>query len=478
MLRQNKAAFLAAAAALALGGCTTVGPNFKPPQAPSEASYAMPGDATTALASDLTGAGPWWRGLGSATLDGLEDAALAGNRTVAQANANLAAAQAAQASVAGSLEPQVDAAAAIQRERINTAAFGFSGIPGLPAFPNPSITLYSVGPSVSYDLDLFGGGRRRLEQASARTEASADRARAAYLSVTGNVALAAVRIAALANRVVALEGIIADDEQTLALVHRAQAAGAEAPSASHVGDAQLALDRAQLPPLTQALDQQRHALSLLLGRPPGSWSAPKFTLADFTAPARVPASVPSELVRRRPDILAAEADLHADTAAIGVAAAARYPSLRLTGSLTQEALSPDKLFSFASTAYAFGPGLTAPIFHGGSLKANQRQAEAEARAALAVYEQTVLTAFGQVADVLSNLGEDDQRLSALELAVSTGEAALADARTAYRLGGGTLVQVTTEQRNLEEARLQLADAQGQKLADIVQLFAATASDWR
>ncbi|MGH7010024.1 MAG: efflux transporter outer membrane subunit, partial [Caulobacteraceae bacterium] len=455
-----------------LSACTTVGPNFHSPSAPAESGYAMAGDATTPLAAPGEASRDWWRSLRSPGLDRLMAEALAGNQTLARADANLDAARFAERAVAGGLKPQVDANASLARERINTQAFGITG------FPSPTLSLYTVGGSVSYDLDLFGGGRRRLEEARAQLEASSERAGAAWIALTGQTALAAVQIATIENRLAAVSQIIADDKTNLDLIARAQKAGAEAPSASNVGQAQLAADEAMLPPLDQALAKQRHALALLVGRPPGGWTAPQFTLADFTIPGRIPVSVPSELVENRPDIRAAEAEVHAATAAVGVAEAARYPDIRLTASIAQEALSPAKLFSFASTAYSLGPSLTAPIFHGGALKADQRQAQAAARAAVDDWRQTVLSAFVQVADVLSSLGEDQAQLKALESAEAVGASALKDARTAYRLGGGTLLDVVTQERRLAQTRLQLADAEGARLGDVVQLYAATAARWR
>ncbi len=461
--------------ALALGACTTVGPNFVRPAAPTAPGYAMAGDrpaAAAVLSPQTRAAGPWWRAMGSDQLDAVMVQALAGNPSLAQADASLARAREAARSVAGSLAPQFDASAGAQRERINTEAFGISG------FPSPTITLYSIGPSVSYDLDLFGGGRRRREEAIARAEGVGRQADAAYLALTGQVAMDAVKIADARARISAVDAIVADDEENLAIVHRAEAAGGEPPSASNVGEAQLDADRALRPPLAQQLEAARHDLAALVGRSPGEWIAPDFDLQDFKPPATIPVSLPSQLVRKRPDILAAEADLHADTAAIGVATADLYPDIRLTASLTQEAISPDKLFSFASTAYSFGPSLTTPLLHGGSLRANQRGAQDQARSSLARYRQTVLSAFVQVADVLSALAWDDERIAALDQADRTAGAALTDARNAYKLGGGALLAVTTAQRQRVSAQLDLADARAQRLQDIVQLFAATASDWR
>ncbi len=236
------------------------------------------------------------------------DEALAGNQTVAAADAALQRARAQTESVAGGLKPQVDANAAAERARINTAAFGFAG------FPSPTINLYSVGGTVAYDLDLFGGGRRRVEAAAARAEGEGRRADAAYLTLTGNVAMRAAQIAAVRAELGAVQAIIADDQHNIDIVRRAEAAGGEAPAATIGGRSQLAQDEALLPPLQQQLAEARHALALLVGRSPADWSAPDFDLAGLTAPPEIPVSLPSALVRRRPDILAAEADLHAATA--------------------------------------------------------------------------------------------------------------------------------------------------------------------
>ncbi|MEO8926662.1 MAG: efflux transporter outer membrane subunit [Caulobacteraceae bacterium] len=463
------------AAAIVLAACTTVGPNFNTPAGPAAAGYAMAGDARPAIA-ELTprarAAGPWWRSLGSADLDAVMVQALAGNQTLAAADATLEKARDEAAKTRGAGALQASASAGAERERINTQIFG------IPNFPSPTINLFSVGGMVSYDLDLFGGQKRRGEAGEAAAEAQARRADAAYLTLTGNVALQAVQIAGLRAQIGAVRDIAADDQHNIDIVRAAEAAGGEAPSATTSGVAQLAEDQALMPPLEQELARARHALALLVGKPAADWTAPDFAVADFTPPAHIPLALPSALVRGRPDILAAEADLHADTARIGVATADLYPDIRLVAGLTQSALAPQSLFSFSSTGYNFGAALTAPILNGGALRAEKRAAQAQARASLAQYRQTVLVAFTQVSDVLTALAHDDDQAAALTKAQSTAQAALADARTAYRLGGGAVLPIVQAQRRLDRARLALIQAQDQRLADIVSLYAATATDWR
>jgi len=469
------------ALAAALAGCAAVGPNFKTPTAPKADGYAMAGDTAPAgsvLTPDKRTGGAWWRDFGSPRLDEVMDLALGSNQTVALAIANLDKARAEVASARGGMQPQVNANAGFTEERINIASFGFSGIAGFPAIANPTIPLYTVGTSASYDFDLFGGERRQLETARAVAEAATHRADAAYLTLTGNVAMGAARIAAIRAQIAAVNAIVADDRRNLSIVQAAEAAGGQPRAAATGPRAQIAADQALLPPLAQDLAQARHNLALLVGRAPAAWAAPDFDVADFHTPATIPVALPSALVRSRPDILAVEADLHADTARIGVATAALYPDVKLTAGWAQSQLSPDKLFGYGASGWNIGPSVTLPIFNGGQLKANKRAAEAQARASLAQYRQTVLTAFTQVSDILAAIAHDDDRLAALSAAQTAADSALSDARNAYSLGGGPLADVVNAQRQVDRARLDVVQARSQKLLDVIELYAATATDWR
>jgi NodT family efflux transporter outer membrane factor (OMF) lipoprotein len=474
----------AAASVLALSACAAVGPNFKQPDGPkgvAAQSYAMAGDAAAPgvrLTPEARVAGPWWQAFGSPELDRAVRQALADSPTIAEANATLQRAQAQVAATRGAQLPQVDANAGLQREQINLAAFGFSGFPGLPPITNPTINLYQIGGAVSYDLDLFGGLRRATEEDQARADTAARRADAAYLTLSGNVAMQAMRIASLRAQIAAVQSVIEGDRQVLDMVRKAQEAGGEAPSALSGGRVQLAQDEALLPPLQRDLDAARHQMALLAGKSPAEFAAPDFDLANLTAPADVPVSLPSELVRRRPDILAAEADLHTATAAVGVAVANQYPNIQLTAALTQSAIHPEKIFNYSSSGWDLMAGLTAPIFHGGTLKAERKAAEAEARASMARYQQTVLRAFVQVSDVLAALGTDQQAIDSLARAQAAAETYARDSQNAYRLGGGALLQVIDAQRQLSRARRATVQAQGQRFSDLVELYTATAADWR
>jgi NodT family efflux transporter outer membrane factor (OMF) lipoprotein len=477
-LNRTRCVLLAAlCAATALAGCKTVGPNFVPPAPPSVPGYLMLGDAPPAarevsLAADAHPAGAWWTSFGSADLDRTMDQALAGNPTLQAANDSLERARQLAIAAHGAQLPEVDVNAGAEGERINIASLGFSG------FPNPTIGLYQIGANVSYDADLFGGLRRTTEAARAQVDVEARRADAAYLTLTGQVTLGALQVATLRAQIDAVQQAVADDRQVIDMVHQAQAAGGEPSSATVGGEAQLAADQALLPPLRLQLAQARHALAQLVGQAPATWSAPDFDLAGFREPGPVPVSLPSALVRRRPDILAAEANLHVATAEVGVATAALYPDLKLTASIAQTAIPPASLLTYGASGWTLASGLTYPVFNGGRLRADQRAAAAAADGALAQYRGTVLTAFTQVADVMEAIAQDDEEILALDRADRAAMNAVRDDEAAYRLGGGPLLPVLDDERRLSMARREMAMARGKRLADLAQLYVATAADWR
>ena len=464
--------------ALALAGCATVGPDFKPPVPPqgaSAAGYAMSGDPSSTrpqLSPALPAATPWWQDFGAPQLDQLVRTAFRDNPSVAEMTARLEHAQAETDAAKGGQKPQVDATSGLRRERFNSAQFGF------PGFPSSTVNLYSVGSTVSYDLDLFGGRRRGVEQGLARTEAARHEADAAYLSLAANVVREALRMTAIRAQITAAQAIIADDRRIVEMVRRAEAAGGEAPSAQAAPLTQLTQDEADLPQLLRDYAVSRHQLALLVGASPAAWAPPEIDPGQLKTPASIPVSLPSDLVRLRPDILTAEAELHAATAAIGVAAANRYPNIRLSANLSQVTRSPEDIFGYGASGWNIMSGLSAPLSHGGALKARQMAAEADARVAQARYQQTVLRAFVQVSDVLAALAADRQDVDAHLRLQAIAAAKVHEADLVYPLGAATLVQVIDTHLQLNRARRSLAKAQGREYLDLVDLYAATAARWR
>jgi NodT family efflux transporter outer membrane factor (OMF) lipoprotein len=242
-------------------------------------------------------------------------------------------------------------------------------------------------------------------------------------------------------------------------------------------NAQLAADRTLLPPLRQQRSVAQHALSVLVGKSPGNWTAPDFTIEGMNLPSELPVSLPSVLVHQRPDILESEADYHASAAAIGIANAQLYPEFTLSAALQQVFTHPDAIVDPISNMWNIGMSMAAPIFHGGSLQAQKRQSEDTYQATLATYQQTVLSAVGQVADILDALTHDSEQLAAEQTAFQSASSTVALTRTSFTLGNTTLLQVLDAQRQLQQARLGLARAQAQRYLDSAQLFVALGGGW-
>lgn len=472
LIRNRLLMMAAVAGAAVLTGCT-VGPNQTPPGALTTATdYRSPAEAANAKGFSLgeAVAQDWWTLFPSPDLDKVIRQAVAGNPGLAAANASLGAARAELAAARGARLPEVDGNAGLNRDRLNLASFGFSGGP----FPNnPEFSLYSVGATASFPLDVFGGLRRGVESAAARTEAQHHQLDAAWLTLTGQVATQAASIAALRAQLATVEMIIADDQKNVELVHKAEAAGGESRSAGVSASAQLAADETLAPPLRKQLDAARHALAVLVGKSPADWTAPDFDLASFPMPQRLPAALPSELVHQRPDILAAEARYRAATSDVGVATARLYPSLTLSSSITQGSLRPENIFDYKSTAFTLAGSASQSLFDGGRLRAGVSAAEARRAEALAMYQQTVVGAFGQVADLMQAIVHDQEMLAAEKRAEASAEESVKLARLAYGAGATGLFPILDASRQLNTARLGVVKAEAQLRLDAIGLFVAT-----
>jgi NodT family efflux transporter outer membrane factor (OMF) lipoprotein len=211
---------------------------------------------------------------------------------------------------------------------------------------------------------------------------------------------------------------------------------------------------------------------VLVGRAPGDWSAPEFDLDEFAIPTQLPGILPSELAHRRPDIMAAEAQLHAATAAVGIAAGNLYPQISLAGTAGLQATALHALFDASSNAGGLTGSLTAPLFDHGALRSRERAAVDAMHASLASYEQVVLRSFAQVADALESLDHDAELLQTEQSAVAISSENLALTRESYSAGNTGVLQVLDAQRQSQQARLGLVRAQSQRYQDTVQLLLA------
>lgn len=468
----------------ALSACT-VGPDFSQPAAPTTSGYVPAGEATPSndagpgaprqtMVVGAKVAADWWTLFHSSEVDDLVRAAIAGNRSLEAAKARLASAREAVIAASGGLYPQVDANASVTREKNNTAAFGLK--PGIFHVP-PNFNVYSVGPTARYSLDVFGGTRRLIEQQGALADVQGYQLDAAYLALTGNTVTEALRVAAIRAELKAVDDILDIDRANLDLVRKSRDAGVAPDSDVVSAESQLAADETLRPPLEQQLSQTRHALAVLIGKPPGDFSPRDVDLAVLTLPGELPVSLPSSLVHQRPDILAAEAQLHAACAAVGVATARLYPDITLSASTGLASLSTAALFDKSSLIWSIAAGLTAPIFHGGALEAERRATVDDLRATLADYEQTVLVSFGQVADLLQALAHDAELLRTQQRALEAASNAVRLQRLSYSGGGTGILPVLDAERQYQRARVGYVQAAAQRYQDTVQLFVAMGGGW-
>ncbi len=463
----NKAPCVALLLAFALYGCA-VGPDFERPAAPGGNGYTaqpVPEEIVSSTGAEsqrlLPGeriSAQWWELFQSRGLNGALHAAIGGNKTLAAARATLAAARENVLAARGGYWPQVDGSASAERLR-------------------QTGNLYTVGATASYAPDVFGATARSVEEQQALAEQRNYELAAAYLTLTGDVVTQAITIASLRGQLEATAEVVADDARNLELVRLKYEAGKAPRTDVLTAETQLAIDRTALPGLRQQLSAARDALSVLTGRPPAAWAPPDFDLKDFTLPRELPLSLPSALARQRPDILAAEALLHADSAAIGVATARLYPNITLTASGGQQSLDGGSLFQGANTFWTLAAALTQPIFHGGTLRAQRRAAIDNYQASLATYEQTVLQGLQQVADILQALAQDAELVDAQRQLLESASAALALQRESYAAGKSDVLQLIIAERAYQQARLGMVTAQARRLQDTAQLFVALGGGW-
>ena len=464
----------------------TVGPNFHRPAAAVTSAYRPQGEsrppsaaaaaaqqqapAADAYAQRFVLGAPvvpdWWTLFKSPQLDELMRRAMADNHDLAAAKATLLQAQELVAAQTGRLFPQVGLTASGGRQKYGKQFLG-ELVPSVPPF-----TYEAFGASVSYTLDYDGALARSIEEQKALEQYQRSELDAAQLALTGDVASEAVVIAATRGQIKAAAELLSEDRDNLNLVRTAFANGSVSKLDVLTAQSQLASDQTLLPPLYQQLATARHALAVLLGHPPADWTQPDLELTDIHLPRELPVSVPSTLLRRRPDILAAEAQLHAATAAVGVATANLYPQIALSATLGQQALTPAKLFDASSTAWSLIAGLTQPLFNGGMLHAERRAALDALQASAQRYQQVVLDSSGQVADQLDALDHDAQLVAAQANARDTTEASLALARQSYQAGNSGLLQVLDAQRERQRAQLGFLQAQARQYLDTVQLLLA------
>ena len=463
-----------------LAASCAVGPNYVRPDAPKTTRYtatvASPAPTTPSksavqhVADSNKLAADWWRLLGSRELDAIVADALVNNPTLEAAEASLRRSQDTLRAGYGVFFPAVDAGAGAARQRYSPERVG-SGLP-------PSVfNLFTLSASVSYALDVWGGQRRAVEGLRAQLDAQRYTVVGATLMLSGNVVNTIVAAAAYRAELDATKEILSLEDEQVRL-GEAQAQAGTIPYSNVLSlRSQAASTRATVPALEEKIDQAEHLVATLTGRMPAEWTPPQIALDKLALPTEVPLSLPAELVRQRPDILVAEAQLHVATSQIGVATAAMLPSLTLTGSIGANNTTATNLFSNGSLFWNMAAGLTQPIFRGGALWYQRKSAMDARDEALATYRQAVLSAFAQVADSLRAIAHDTDALDAETEALDAAESAFHLVQINYDSGLANYLQVLTADAQFLQSRLDFVRAKAQRIQDTVALFVALGGGW-
>jgi len=458
---------------IVFAGCA-VGPDFKKPVIPAGVSYT----------SSSLKSGPvfvpgeripqeWWALFQSRSLDELIRKALVNSPSLSAAKASLRQAQEEyRANVGANYFPAVDADLSASKQKVNGSTLGQG------SSQSALFRLYQASVNVSYTFDLWGGARREVESLKAKVDYSNFLKEAAYLTLTSNIVAAAGKEVALRGQIDATEKILAAEEEQLKILEKQMILGGV--SRLDVLSAQNLVDqtRSSLPGLESLLASTRHQLAVLAGKTPQEEvMLPQFHMPDLILPRQLPVSLPSVLIEQRPDIQASLALLHAASANIGVATANLLPQIVLTGSYGASENHFEKLFKPNEAVWDLGAGVVQPLFHGGELRAKRRLALAAYDQALAQYQQTVLSAFQDVADVLRALEADAAAMKARMDAKAAADEALKLAGAQFQAGAISHLAWLSVQRQDNEAQMGLVQTYALRFADTAALFQALGGGW-
>jgi NodT family efflux transporter outer membrane factor (OMF) lipoprotein len=473
--RQRAAAIMVLVAMLT--GCA-VGPNFQTPDAPDVTGYlgrggageaAIPGQAL-ARRADIPDR--WWELFRSRHLNALITQGIAKNAELEAAEAALRVAQANALAQRGALFPAVGAIFNPTRQKVATQALTSSAVGEANIY-----NLHTAQVTVTFVPDVFGGLRREYESAEALAEAQAFQYEGVYLSLSANIALAAIQEASLRGQIAATRRLIEIQTQLLEILRRQNAAGQIALPDVVLQETAVAQARLLLPPLEKQLSQQRNLLAVLTGQFPSESTASTFQLGSFTLPRRLPLSVPADLVRQRPDVRAAEAALHAASAQVGVAIANRLPQITLTAANGSAANAISRLFSPDTGFWTLAANIAQPVLDGEILANKQRAAEAAHAQAAAQYRSTVLVAFQNVADTLRALQADARTLDAAIAAEQSASRSIDLVRRQVEQGQVSLPALLNAQQAYLQTSVARVQAEAARLADTVALFQALGGGW-
>ncbi len=463
---------------LLLSGCS-VGPDFVRPKAPAIDRYNHGQDPSETAPVDgqsqrfEQGIGPianWWTLFNSKQLDAAVAEGIANNPSLEAAQASLRQSNDNLQAGYGIFYPQINAGFGASRQRNSLASIGSSA-------PGSIFNLVTLSASVSYSLDIFGGEHRAIENLQSQVDLQRSTVLGTYLALSGNIVNTAIAMAAYREEIKYTEQLIALQKEQIAITEKQVQAGTVSYETVLSLRSQLASFEATLPPLRQRLSQSEHLLAILAGHAPSEWMPLQVSMDELSLPSELPLSLPSELVRQRPDILVAEAQLHGASANIGVATAALFPSFTLNGSFGQNATSMSGLFGSNANFWSLGADIAAPLFNGGTLSSKKQAAIDAYQQSLALYRQTVLGAFGQVADTVRGLEHDAETMQAESESVEASEESLHLTQINYQAGLINYLQVLAADIQDHQAKLSYLQAEAQRLQDTTALFVALGGGW-
>jgi NodT family efflux transporter outer membrane factor (OMF) lipoprotein len=480
--RSRFLAFLGALGLTLLVGCA-VGPDFKRPAAPAVSDYTARPLATTVTTTNVAGgeaqrfvkgsdiSGDWWTLFHSKPLNELIELSLTNNPDLKAAQAALSVAKENVLAQLGVYYPSVAGSFSASRQKQSEL---------IAPTPNANIfqyNLFTPQVSVSYSPDVFGLNRRTVESVKAQEQNVRFQIIAAYTTLTANVVVTAIQAGAVQAQIDATRQLIDLNSNMVQILQYQYTKGYAGRLDVVAQESQLAQVIATLPPLLKQSAQLRDLLAVLVGRFPNQAPAEKCELSSLQLPEEIPVSLPSQLVAQRPDVLQAEANLHAATAEIGIAIANRLPNITLTADAGSTALSLDKVFSSGTGLWGLGAAATAPLFQGGRLLHQERAAKAAYVQAAEQYRSTVLTAFQNVADTLTALEQDAEGLKAAATAADDAQITLDLSQRQWHDGYISYLALLSAEQAYQQTRINLVQAQASRYADTAALFQALGGGW-
>ncbi|MEO8999763.1 MAG: efflux transporter outer membrane subunit [Rhodanobacter sp.] len=469
-----------------LAGCA-VGPEFKKPAAPDVSDYTDHPLSTTAATPDVAGGeaqrfaqgsdipGDWWTLFHSRTLNALVEQSLAHNADLKAAQAALEVARENVRAQRGAYYPSVTGNFSASRQAQSQQV---APAPNFPVVTSEYLySFFTPQLSISYAPDVFGLNRRTVESLKAQEQSVRFQMIAAQVTLSTNVVAAAIQQASLQAQIDATHQLIDINSKMLQILRYQLAKGYAGRLDVAAQESQAAQIAATLPPLLKQLAQQQHLIAVLAGQFPSQAPAGKFDLTTLQLPQDLPLSLPSTLVAQRPDVRQAEANMHAASAQIGVAAANRLPNISLTANAGSTALAIGQVFKTGTGFWGIGANIAAPIFQGGTLLHQERAAKAAYVEAAEQYRSTVLTAFQNVADTLVALQQDADGLKAAAAASDAAKVTLDLSQRQWKDGYASYLSLLSAEQVDLQARINLVQAQANRYADTAALFQALGGGW-